>query len=406
MIVRSWAERILRAPATPDVIDLHVNDTLAAFLTGLRTKDGQAIVRRYGASVDRSEQAASVSAIARLSECDDIHLASCVTPGAVVIPVALALSADRSPEDFNRAVLAGYAVGIHLGTAIGGARALSRGIWPTLFAAPVMAAVTASILADDEPERLAHAMALGLANASGRVTNPADRWTMLADAVLRGIHAAEAAHRGERGDFDRMPADVDADALTAEASIATVGFKSFPIARQGANAVVAFQRLLSTGLDPSRIDAIDVFVPAINVALLNRAPSDRLSRLCNLGLQLAAAAIAPNRLYDPERNASAELMAFARRVTVMAGNDLEPHWPDRWAARVVVHTGAERLEETVIQAPFDHDAPGLEHLLQQKWRRMLPPQDLTVLNHEQPVARGYATLWDQLERRVGTATEE
>ena len=52
--------------------------------------------------------------------------------------------------------------------------------------------------------------------------------------------------------------------------IAHVAFKPFPIARQGANAVVAFQRLLSKGIDPTRIDAIEVFVPAINVALLNR----------------------------------------------------------------------------------------------------------------------------------------
>ena len=176
-------ERLLHAPGSPDVIDLHVNDTIAAFLTGLRTKDSQAILHRYGGSTDRSERAAAVSAIARLSECDDIHLPSCVTPGAVVIPVALAFTGDRDSSDFETAVSAGCAAGLLLGRMMGGAHALARGIWPTLAAAPVMAAVTASVLTTRDPEQLAHALALTLASADGRIGNPAERWALLADAV-------------------------------------------------------------------------------------------------------------------------------------------------------------------------------------------------------------------------------
>ena len=56
-----------------------------------------------------------------------------------------------------------------------------------------------------------------------------------------------------------------------------------------------------------------------------------------MGLQLAAAALAPDVLYDPERIVQADLTAFARRVSVNAANDLEDSWPYRWAARVVVH---------------------------------------------------------------------
>ena len=401
----------MHAAGSPDVIDLHVNDTIAAFLTGLRTKDSQALLHRYGGSTDRSERAAAASAIARLSECDDIDLPSCVTPGAVVIPVALAFTGDRDSSEFDTAVSAGCAAGLLLGRLMGGTHALARGIWPTLAAAPVMAAVTASVLTTRDPEQLAHALALTLASADGRIGNPAERWALLADAVLRGVRTAEAVANGARGDLDFLPEGVDGIRVAgmlggALDGVAHVGFKPFPIARQGANAVVAFQRLLSKGVDPTRIDAIEVFVPAINVALLNRAVSDRLSRLCNMGLQLAAAALAPDMLYDPERIVQTDLTAFAQRVSVNAANDLEDSWPYRWAARVVVHVGRERVEETVVQAPFDHDASGLDQLLQQKWHRMLSPQDLSVLNHEQPVARHYATLWDQIERRVRTATED
>jgi hypothetical protein len=147
-------------------------------------------------------------------------------------------------------------------------------------------------------------------------------------------------------------------------------------------------------------------VPAINVVLLNRAVSDRLSRLCNMGLQLAGAALAPDLLYDSDRKQWAGLAGFAHRVTVNAASDLDSHWPDRWAARVVVHTAGERLEQTVVQAPFDHDAPGLKELLQEKWRRMLPAEDLTLLNHGQPGRAAYATLWQQVERRLRTPAED
>lgn len=408
MILKSWAERLLGEPGTPDVIELHVKDVVAAFFTGLRTSDGQTIVQRHRGSTERAERAATVAAIARLSECDDIHLASCVTLGSIAIPVALALLGTGSADDFSRAVSAGYAAGPRLGMAIGGARALARGVWPTLFAAPVIAAVTASVLSRGDPEQLAHAMALALARADGRVGNPSERWTMLADAVLRGIRAAEAAQQ-ERGDLEFLPEHFDVAAFNAtDASIATVGFKPFPIARQGANAVVAFQHLMAKGIGPHEIDTVEVFVPEINTALLNRKSSetDRLSRLCDMGLQLAAAALAPDVLYDAEREASADLTEFARRVTVNAANDLETHWPNRWAARVVIHTAANRYEETVVQAPFDHDAPGLEPLLREKWRRMLSPRDCSLLNHEQPGAQRYATLWDRIERRLRSAAEE
>ncbi len=204
MILRSWAERLLHVPGSPDVIDLHVKDVVAAFLTGLRTSDGQAIAQCHRGGTNRAGLAAAVSAIARLSECDDIHLASCMTPGAIVIPVALAYANDRGGNDFNRAVSAGYTAGIHIGAALGGAHALARGIWPTLFAAPVMAAVTTSLLSNDDLERLSHAIALAITGADGRIVNPALRWTSLADAVSRAIRAAESAHKGQRGDPTRL----------------------------------------------------------------------------------------------------------------------------------------------------------------------------------------------------------
>lgn len=427
MILQSWAEQLLTTPSSPEIVDLHVMDSVAAFLAGVRTKEGEALSELYGGRADIFERIAAVAAIARLSECDDIHLASCVTPGAVVVPVALALGGNRSEDDFNPAVAAGYAAGLRLGMAIGGARALARGVWPTLLAAPLMAAVTASCLHGHDRDQLAHAMALALAGTSGRLGRPAGtrsgRWFLLGEAVSKGLRASEAAGCGFRGDLSLLSElwlaaqaghdaiDFGAFASSSPASIKDVGYKPFPIARQGANAVVALQNLLSKGLVPQSIGAVEVFVPAMNVALLNRPvlDDDRLSRLSNIGFQLACAALAPEMLYDPERagRPADPILEFAGRVSVSPASDLEAYLPHRWATRVVVNTGSERLEETVIGTGFDHDAPNLSQLLRDKWRRLLSSQDAAViLNSVRTTTPEWrAQLWQRIDACVSMAAQ-
>jgi 2-methylcitrate dehydratase PrpD len=344
--------------------------------------------------------AALVSAIARLSECDDIHLPSCITPGAVVIPTALAFADNTGANktgtaQFNGAVAAGYAAGLALGTSIGGARALTRGIWPTLFAAPVMAAVTASCVRGYDADRLARAIALAVDARAEQTGSPqgTTRWVLLAQAIAKGIRAADSADAGSpRVDgidisvFESAPALSEVEGLALGEvegpALSETGFKPFPIARQGASAVVAFQRVLAKGVDVNRIDSIDVFVPEVHMALLTRpvATDDRLTRLCNIGFQLACAALAPESLYDPERAASPWLTEFAARVRVSLASDFETDLPSRWPARVVVTAGTQRFEETVVNAPFDHDGTNLPELLAAKWRRLRVEEQLAALS--------------------------
>jgi 2-methylcitrate dehydratase PrpD len=392
MTLRGWADILLRASAPADIVGLHVKDTLAAFLAGSRTSEARGLARSCSAGADRADVAALVSAIARLSECDDIHLPSCITPGAVVIPTALAFADNTGANktgtaQFNGAVAAGYAAGLALGTSIGGARALTRGIWPTLFAAPVMAAVTASCVRGYDAERLARAISLALEAPAEHTGSPkgTTRWVLLAQAITKGIRASDAADAGSPR-VDGIDVNVFESAIALSEvegpALSETGFKPFPIARQGASAVVAFQRVLAKGVDVNRIDSIDVFVPEVHMALLTRpvATDDRLTRLCNIGFQLACAALAPESLYDPERAASPWLTEFAARVRVSLASDFETDLPSRWPARVVVTAGAQRFEETVVNAPFDHDGTDLPALLAAKWRRLGVEEQLAALS--------------------------
>lgn len=421
MNLATWGEQLLAIEPSPGITALHVSDTLAAFLSGIETADGRALSRFYGKG-SQPEFAAAIAAMARLSECDDIHLASCVTPGATVVPVALAFAGANDTAKFHRAVAAGYAGGLSLGRAIGGTRALQHGVWPSLLAAPLMSAVTASCLFGHDANTLGHAMALALSGASGRLGRPAGtpsgRWFAFAESVLKGIRAAAAAGQGFRGDLDLISnawlADqaghdvVDAGVFeSAPPSISEVGFKPFPIARQGLNAVIAFQNLLADGLDPKRIESIQVFVPSANAALLSRPANaqDRLSRISNIGYQLACAALAPDVLHDPERVTppGIPLLEFARHVTVTQAQDLEAHLPDRWAASVVVNAGEQRFEETVSQSPLDGGGvPFVKEALTKKWRRIASAHGAETLfsSGAEDDNLSHAILWSELERRL------
>src|SRR5690606_4232169 len=146
---------------------LHAADTLACLAAGAGTLEGRALAVFYAGSglCEPFASAAAAAAIIRLTEWDDIHVPSCVTPGSVAVPVALVLARDDA--EFAASVCAGYGVGVALGEAVGGVSALPE-TWPGLFAAPAIAAVTASTALGLSAEKRAHALVMALAGSSGR----------------------------------------------------------------------------------------------------------------------------------------------------------------------------------------------------------------------------------------------
>src|SRR5205823_2282435 len=129
-----------------------IADSIAAFLVGLNTEEGKALTRLRNEHSQALGIVPAVCSIIRLSECDDIELSSCVTPGSVVIPVALAHGGKAAGELIERAVNRGYEAGLTVGRAIGGARALPK-TWPTLLTAPIMSAVTVALLRGFDEDR-------------------------------------------------------------------------------------------------------------------------------------------------------------------------------------------------------------------------------------------------------------
>ena len=125
----------------------------------------------------------------RLTECDDIHIGSCVTPSSVVVPVALVAGhlAQASQDEVVEGILAGYQTMLTLGLAANGAEIIYRGIWTTFLTGGIAAAAIAAKTMGLNERQIRNAMAIAATSATG-VTGraeeePAPRWYVLAMAV-------------------------------------------------------------------------------------------------------------------------------------------------------------------------------------------------------------------------------
>lgn len=341
------------------------------------------------------DRVARAVATTRLTETDDIHLASCTTAGAVVVPTALvlapALGVD-APERVARAVAAGYDTMVRFAEAVHGPEILYRGLWPTYLAAPLgAAAVTAALLGLDAG-RSAHALAIALAQVSGAPgrgeagLNP--RWLLAGLAARNGVAAAFAAHRGFCGDLALLDGDwlarthgIDFDpapmrGAIAGTAMAEISRKRFCAARQTIASIEAFTTLLANGVAVEDVRAVEVAVPTVYAQMISQAPAHRMGRIAGVAWLLALAAFRPDDLYDLERPAidDPRFAEFVGKVSVIADPDLDALYPERWPARVrIVRHDGTALSHLVDAAYGDPTRPLSDADLLAKFLRLAGP---------------------------------
>jgi 2-methylcitrate dehydratase PrpD len=380
MSLDALAQRLADAgPVPPHGLPLALRfaDSIGALILGGRTREGRAHALAYGGTT----AAGYLAAVMRLSELDDIDLRTCTTPSAVVVPVVLdaALRRGATPEAVARGLHAGYHAVARAGIAAGGIEAFTRGVWPTLVVAPLGAAAAAGVMRALPATQLAAAMRLGLMRSVGKAgaTIPPlpGRWWLFGESVSAGIAAADAAAAGFTADpaLDALLGDGgDVDPYTdaiADDDCGWISQKTFPTARQGANASTAFGELLREhGIDATQIAAITVEVPQPCVRVISTPidPPNRLSVIANMGFQLGAIAFAPALLADVDRPEPfpPAVLALAKRVTIAAAADLGEHFPQQWGGRVGIEmNGGTRYERTCMTILGDPNRPlGLDEV--------------------------------------------
>jgi 2-methylcitrate dehydratase PrpD len=392
-------------PAVTDKLALHVIDVVGAWIAGARTAEGKALIAfrecpGQGNDDDRSrlDDVATNCALARLSEVDDIHLASMTTAGSIVIPGALTIARslpDIEAGALTAAIVGGYEAMVRLGLALDGPAILYRGIWPTYFAAPLgLAAVAARLLKLGEPET-AHALALALTLASPGVGHhnapTTSRWLAAGNAARNGLTAALAAQSGFTADLKIFEsgfvnnvygitprAAALTDGLGTDWMLPQVSFKPWCAARQTMAATQGLREILDTGVAPGEIAEIRAAVLPPHLKMIDHGVTagDRASHLTSVQYQMAIAALAPDRALDVGRSPNAipeSVRSFMGRIKVAGDDALLADYPSAWPARIIVVTRSGTRERLVTHVPGDPARPFSTNEISAKFHKLVAP---------------------------------
>jgi 2-methylcitrate dehydratase PrpD len=395
------------SPRLREILELHVADIVGAWIASLPIPEGARLLRWRTAlgegvvpgSIHRLRlDVAAHCALARLSEVDDIHLASTTTPGAIVVPGAVTVAAalrNRDPDALAAAMMAGYEVMVRFGQAIDGPSVLYRGIWPTYFATPLGIAAVAARLLNLDARQCAHALALALIRSAPGAGHhnlaTTSRWLAVGQAAEAGLAAALAARAGFTSDlglldggyltgvFDLKPdVAVLTEGLGQRFGLEEVAFKPWCAARQTMAATQALIEIISSGIAVDTITQLTAFVLPPHRRMIDHGITvgDRASFLTSLPYRLALAALAPQAAQDVGQapaNVPDPIRAFMDRVALASDEALLSNFPSRWPARIEVMTLAGRYERTVMDVPGDPARPFDADAVREKFRRLAGP---------------------------------
>jgi 2-methylcitrate dehydratase PrpD len=383
-------------PRHMEKLRLHVADTIAAWIAGRQTAEGEVLIafrermRRGVAIRDLEVDLATHCALVRLSEVDDIHLRSMTTPGSIAIPAAMTLAArlpDIHGADIAPAMLAGYEAMTRLGLAIDGPKVLYRGIWPTYFGAGFAAAAVTARLLRLSPGQTAHALALALTMASPSVGQhhaaTTARWFSVGNAARSGLTAALAAQSGLTADLNILQSRLFPEIYGVEPNIAVmadntpifpnISFKPWCAARQTMAAAQALREILEEGVHADDIFQVTAHVLPPHLKMIDHdiKPGDRASYLTSLPYRLSIAALRPESGPDVAPDAAPpSLQEFMSRIKVVADETLLADYPSHWPARVVAETASGRHERLITNIPGDPDRPFTEADVRAKFKRL------------------------------------
>jgi 2-methylcitrate dehydratase PrpD len=387
--------------AMRQAVGLHVIDTVGALVAATRTAEGQMLLRLRapaGSAKDISADVMTLCALTRMTEIDDIHLASMTTPSSIVIPGALVIATAQPRQDAEAlvdAIAAGYEAMIRLGLALDGPAILYRGIWPTYFAAPIGIAAVASRLFGLDAAQTGHALALALTYAApgvGHHNAPTTaRWISAGQAARNGLAAAQAAQAGFTADLTLLDGGFFPGIYSITPNVAAftgglgerdllaeLSFKPWCAARQTMAATQALKEIIAEVVAPDSITAIKASVVPSHRKMIDHGvtPGDRASYLTSAQYNMAVATVAPQLadVLSPSPEAVPDAVhALMRRITVEPDDALLADYPRIWPAHVSVTTASGVREKRVTAVPGDPAKPFGADDIAAKFRRFVMP---------------------------------
>jgi len=330
----------------------------------------------------------------RLTETDDIDIASCTTIGSVVVPAALlfAIKKGATGKEFFEGVVTGYEIFTRLGAAVNGAEIIYRGLWPTYLCGAIGVATVGSKIIGLTPEQIKNALAISLTlstGISGRVkTGLTSRWLTLGCAAQNGLIACLGAARGFAGDqtvlegiFSSaygldLKSEILLEGLGKDFRMEKVNLKPYCSARQAIASIEAFRWLLHTfPIVPESIETIEVSVPRQYSEMIGRPglPDDRLGSITSVRYQLALAAFYEDDLFDIERRLlrnDKKVEALIQKVRMTPSDPLTAMYPKRWSGKITLRAAGKSYEHEVLSPRGDADQPMTWEDVEQKAKRI------------------------------------
>lgn len=380
-LTQRLTELITTKPIMPPDLEhaaLLVLDAIANALAGRASEPGAILLRwaTAAAPTDAARRAFLLGALTHILETDDLHRASVVHPGCVVVPAAWAVAAREGIRGHAmlRAVLWGFEAATRVGMAVGPSH---YRLWHnTATCGPYGSAMaTAALLHLDAP---ATVHALGNAGAQS-----AGLWQFLeAGTMTKHLHAGRAAEagvlaadlarygftgpptmlEGAKGWFAATCPDPDPEAITRDSDgpwqLLLTSVKPWPSCRHTHPAIDAAQELRRRVV-AGTVEEVEVETYAAALDVCNR-PSPQSDYEAKFSLHHCVAA-ALSRTVDFAaftEPARAELAALRERVTVRIAEPYASAYPKAWGSAVTVTVrGGERLTVRRTHAKGDPEAP-------------------------------------------------
>ncbi len=405
------AQPMDRTPEVVDAAKYYTLDWLGSAMAGTITTPGRLFLDRaasqgsgsatvLGLAGKRSAEVAALTngALSHIVEMDDLHRASLVHPGAVVIPAALAMAEElgSSGPDLLTAIVLGYEVAIRVGEAVG---ASHYRVWHNTATCGIFGSTAAAgrLLGLDTEQMTwalgsAGTMAGGLweFNTDGAMSKPlhagraASGGVLAADLAQRGLTGARHILEGGRGFFAATSQDANpmhvVDGLSSdmdEYRISGVSIKPHASCRHTHPAIDAALQLRGRlGSDVEQIAQVRVETYQAAMALTDNPTADH-PQAAKFSVQYCvASALLRGRVglgeFTPESVADPQLRPLVERVQVVHSPALEARYPEAWPARVSVtlHNGQAMVEQ-VDYPKGDPENPLSWDEIERKFRQML-----------------------------------
>lgn len=332
-----WAQRCSGTGKAPIIgTDIHARPTVAAFVNGTA---------------------------AHGYELDDTHEASMSHPGAVIIPAALAVAADRDcgMEETFAAIASGYEAMARIGMAARASDVIHDGFHPTALFGPFGSATAAAVLMglDEHGLCLAWGHVLSLTGGSMQFSDEtagtavkrlhagyaAQNGVLAAEMAECGIEAPHSPLDGKYGFLAMFARRPDPALLRRRADealqIHSTSFKPYACCRLFHAAIDCLEAIREeSGQARGAITGMTVRAPNVVAEQhMLRNPATAMAAQYSLPFVMAATAIhGPHRhdIYQDDGLGHPDIRALAERVECVVDADIEAAYPAQMGASVEV----------------------------------------------------------------------